>query len=86
MNNLTGVASTVAADNKLQAKKEGNSLWVNGRDNEPIEVAVYNISGVCVLHTTANNNECIDLDSLMRGTYIVRLRQGNHNTSIKVLK
>lgn len=86
MNNLTGVASTVAANNKLQAKKEGNSLWVNGLDNEPIEVAVYNLSGVCVLHTTANNNERIDLDSLMRGTYIVRLRQGNHNTSIKVLK
>ena len=57
-----------------------------GNNDTPIQLNVYSLSGVCVMSTTAHANDVIDLSNLQRGTYIVRLRQGNDTKSLKIVQ
>lgn len=83
---ITGIAEAAVNANALQAQFTNGKLLVMGSNASAIQVSVYTLSGVKLMSTTTQSNDTLDLSNLQRGTYVVRLQQGNSTKGIKIIK
>lgn len=83
---ITGINESLTTDNALQAQLSNGKLMLMGNNDTPIHLNVYSLSGVCVMSTTAHANDVIDLSNLQRGTYVIRMCQGNDTKSLKIVQ
>jgi len=64
-----------------------NIVHINNTEYQPVKIQIYNIIGDCILQKVLNNssNE-IDINSLSKGIYIIKLSGANWTINRKLIK
>ena len=69
-------------DDGVEVSINGGVIEVKSAAGDAINVAVYNLSGVCVMHTAGTGNSSVDMNPLAKGIYVVKA----NNKTIKYIR
>lgn len=83
---VTSIENAKVTRQDLKATALTDGLLIEGDDASVIKVVVYNLSGVCVLSTTAKSGEVVSLSALPNAPYVVRLSQAEKTVTQKFIK
>lgn len=79
---LQGIDDMTQDLEQMQVAIEGGILTATAPADEPVNVAVYTISGAAVAHVAAKGSASVDLNPLASGVYIIRA----NNKTIKITR
>lgn len=83
---VTGITNAQVTRQSLKATALTGGLLIEGNDADVVKVAVYNLSGACILNTTAKSGEVVNLSTLPHASYVVRLTQAEKTVAQKFVK
>lgn len=79
------MADLIALGLEVYPNPTTDVVYINNEGNRPMQLTVISLSGEVVLQA-ANATKSLDVSKLSAGVYILKVRIGNEEASVRLLK